>query len=298
MDTKNTHHTEEDFLEVDKSIPGQNFVCLSFVSPEKTLINKEQWMFYQYHQYVVSEYNKIFTELTEKLLDTEDDTIPVDGVADLVERMGRVFNMNEVEYRKWSELINDYKFKEGERLDKVFDEMNNFQTSVRGVKVRGVYDTYREAEVRSKVLQRQDSRFDVFIGQVGYWLPWHPDVNRIQDQEYMNEELNTLMKEYKNNEAKRDMFYEQQKQERVQEAREQVERVKRLQEEKRKIENITEEDEKEDEKEDDKDNEGTTITSNGLGEHGEIVGTMEEATSALVDLDPWMKRKMEQQDIS
>jgi hypothetical protein len=26
---------KEDFLEVDPKIPGQNFVCLSFVSPEK-----------------------------------------------------------------------------------------------------------------------------------------------------------------------------------------------------------------------------------------------------------------------
>jgi hypothetical protein len=285
--TKNPHHTEEDFLEVDKPVPGQNFVCLSFVSPEKTLINKEKWMFYQYHQYVIREYNKIFTELTEKLLDTEDDTVPVEGVADVVERMGRVFNMNEVEYRKWNELTEDYNFKEGERLTKEFDEMNNFQTSVRGVKVRGVYDTYREAEVRSKVLQRMDSRFDVFIGQVGYWLPWHPDVNQIQDQEYMNEELNTLMKEYKKNEAKRDMFYEQQKQERVKEARDQVERAKALQEEKKKLEVLDEDAEEESTEK--------PMTSSGLGEAGETVGTMEEATAALVDVDPWMKRKMEQQ---
>lgn len=283
--TKNPHHTEEDFLEVDKPIPGQNFVCLSFVSPEKVIINKEKWMFYQYHQYVIREYNKIFTELTEKLLDTEDDTVPVEGVADMVERMGRVFNMNEVEYRKWNELTEDYNFKEGERLTKEFDVMNNFQTSVRGVKVRGVYDTYREAEVRSKVLQRMDSRFDVFIGQVGYWLPWHPDVNQIQDQEYMNEELNTLMKEYKKNEEKRDMFYEQQKQERVKEARDQVERAKTLQDEKKKLEVLDEETEED---------VGKPMTSSGLGEAGETVGTMEEATAALVDVDPWMKRKMEQ----
>ena len=25
---------QEDFLEVDQKIPGQNFVCLSFISPE------------------------------------------------------------------------------------------------------------------------------------------------------------------------------------------------------------------------------------------------------------------------
>lgn len=284
------HYTEEDFLDVDKPIPGQNFVCLSFVSPEKTLMNKEQWMFYQYHQYVIREYSKIFSDLTEKMLNTEDDTVSIENVADLVERMGRVFNMNEVTYNKWTELVEDYKFKECERLDREFDEMNNFQTSVRGVKVRGVYDTYREAEVRSKVLQRTDSRFDVFIGQVGYWLPWHPDVNRIQDQEYMNEELNTLVKEYKKNEQKRDQFYEEQKNQRVKEGREQAERAKQLQNEKAKITEIAEEDEEDLMSEESQ----KPVTSSGLGGSSEVVSTMEESTAALVDDDPWLKRKMEQ----
>lgn len=32
---------EEDFLTVDAEIPGQKFVCLSFVSPEKILDKKD-----------------------------------------------------------------------------------------------------------------------------------------------------------------------------------------------------------------------------------------------------------------
>ena len=34
-----------DYLEVDNPIPGQNYVCLSFVSPEKTLKEKELFLF-------------------------------------------------------------------------------------------------------------------------------------------------------------------------------------------------------------------------------------------------------------
>ena len=37
--------TTEDYLEVDKSIPGQNYACISFVSPEKVLKQKEMFMF-------------------------------------------------------------------------------------------------------------------------------------------------------------------------------------------------------------------------------------------------------------
>ena len=32
---ENEEKIKEDFLEVDQPIPGQNYVCLSFVSPEK-----------------------------------------------------------------------------------------------------------------------------------------------------------------------------------------------------------------------------------------------------------------------
>ena len=267
---KNPHHTDEDFLEVDQPIPGQSYVCLSFVSPEKTLLNKEQWMFYNYHQYVVGEYNKIFQSLTEKMLESGDDTVPVASVVDLMKRMKRVFGVNEVEYDKWKELVEDFRFREGDSLGRKFDEQNNFQTSIRGVKVRGTYDTYREAEIRSKVLQRMDSRFDVFIGQVGYWLPWHPDVNKIQDQEYMNDELNTLVKEYKNNEAKRDIFYKEQVQQRKAEADEQTKRMKaQLAAEKE-------------------------ASKQTAALDAPTTTTLEESVASLQEMDPWMVRKLEE----
>lgn len=270
--SKNSHHTEEDYLEVDTPVPGQNFVCLSFVSPEKTLVNKEKWMFFQYHQYVIAEYNKIFSELTDKILESGDDQVSVAALIDVKKRMKRVFDANQVEYSKWSELTEDFNFREGEQLGRKFDEMNNFQTSVRGVKVRGVYDSYKEAEIRSKFLQRSDSKFDVFIGQVGYWLPWHPDVNKISDQEHMNDELNTLMKEYKANEGKRDMFFQEQTRQRTQEAKDQVARMK----EQLAVESAS------------------AATATGASASSATPATLTEAMAPLTDVDPWMQRKMEE----
>jgi hypothetical protein len=184
--------------------------------------------------------------------------------------MKRVFDANQVEYSKWSELTEDFNFREGEALGRKFDEMNNFQTSVRGVKVRGVYDSYKEAEIRSKFLQRSDSKFDVFIGQVGYWLPWHPDVNKISDQEHMNDELNTLMKEYKANEGKRDMFFQEQTRQRTQEAKDQVARMK---------EQLAVE--------------SASATSDANASSA-TPATLTEAMAPLTDVDPWMQRKMEE----
>lgn len=277
LPTKSKHHTEEDFLEVDTPIPGQSFCCVSFVSPEKTLMNKEQWMFYNYHQYVLKEYSTIFNDLTDKIMDSGNEDGSLSAVVDLKKRMTRVFDVNEVSYDKWKELVEDFRFRDGDKVGRVFDEMNEFETSVRGVKVRGVYDSYREAEVRAKVLQRMDNRFDVFVGQVGYWLPWHPDINKIENREYLNEDLNTLMKEYKNNEANRDMFYQEQVRSRTKEAREQTERMKK---------------ELEAEKDNMKSDTPQVVESSGL-EGGTKADLVENVVDNLQDMDPWMKRKME-----
>ena len=40
-------------------------------------------------------------------------------------------------------------------MSKEFAEQVDFQTSVRGIKVRGSYETMREAQIRSEVLKRK-----------------------------------------------------------------------------------------------------------------------------------------------
>ena len=39
---------EEDFLDVDREIPGQKFVCISFISPEKVIGRRELFNVHQY----------------------------------------------------------------------------------------------------------------------------------------------------------------------------------------------------------------------------------------------------------
>ena len=70
-----------DYLEVDKPITGQNYVCISFVSP--TLVRKDQFEFYHYHQYVLQEFSKVFNDLTEKIVDENEDEIPISSLINL-----------------------------------------------------------------------------------------------------------------------------------------------------------------------------------------------------------------------
>lgn len=203
--------THEDFLEVDAPIAGQNYVCLSFVSPESTLKKKDTFMFQKFMTQRCGELEKKLDEIIEKSSDTLKNKIRNELRSELRYQM-------KYTYEEFNDKFEDFKYKFNDDLTKQFDKQCNFQTNVRGVKVRGVFSTYEEAEKRAKLLQRRDRSFHVFVGSVGYWLPWDPCADRIENEEYLEEELNTLMKEYKENEIRKDLFFEEQKREAKQDA--------------------------------------------------------------------------------
>ena len=210
--TTSQNDLEEDYLDVDKPITGQNFYCISFVSPEKILEQKNAFMFYHYERAVNTKISTMLDDGLTKLINkSEDGTIDISDVINLKKSINKTCKEYDLTFEEFKDKFEDFKFGNEEKVGEVFDKANNFKTSVRGVKVRGVYDSKREADVRASVLQRQDPLFDVFVGQIGYWCPWDPNPQKIADIEYMNNDLNKLVKEYKSNEAKKDMFYQEQK---------------------------------------------------------------------------------------
>ena len=54
-----------------------------------------------------------------------------------------------------------------ERLEGEFNKAYEFQTNVRGLKVRGSYSTQAEAEFRCKMLREVDPNHNVYVGPVG-----------------------------------------------------------------------------------------------------------------------------------
>ena len=176
----------EDFLEVDQNIPGQQYCVLSFISPEKVLKQKEIYYNSEFLKWLC-----VQSEFLENVLIKGDKT--------------------RLDYSSIKEKYDDFIFTNEESLENAFHELENFKTTVRGIKVRGVYSTQREAEVRCKVIQRLNKRDNVFLGQVGYWLPWDPSPDRVENTEYLEPELNKLMKQYKENASKRDIYYQEHK---------------------------------------------------------------------------------------
>ena len=87
------------------------------------------------------------------------------------------------------------------------------RSTLSGIKVRGVFGTYEAACEYAKKLQSVDPYFNVFVGEVGKWLPFDPapDSDKVKDSEYANNELNQMMKAYMENQEKAKVYHEQRK---------------------------------------------------------------------------------------
>jgi hypothetical protein len=219
-----------DYLDVDKPLPGQNYACLSFVCPEELIKKKEEFYFESYLEELTREQNfverekfyfKIFCETLKKKYNIEPEVNLFNDYLAYVEEENETLNS---QYQHENFTINNFKDKydlylstNKNELNEKFDTLHKFRTSVRGIKIRGVFSTLKEAEIRAKVLQKLDKNFHVYVAQVGYWLPFDPSVDQIENVEYAESQLNKLVKAYKENETKKEVFFNEQTREKVNE---------------------------------------------------------------------------------
>lgn len=191
---------EFDYLDEDKPIRNQNYCCLSFLSPEDILKNKDAYYFSRFLVNFSKDMSSLLENLSLKYPDSKD---LIDNIKN---NHNYIFNTKEMD-----EQFKFFKSVHSDDIEKDFHRENNFMTSVRGIKVRGVFDTVEEAKNRCEFLKKTDSKFDIFIGQVGCWCPWSPNPNDLQNQEYSETQLNTLMKQYKKNMDDKDEIFDARK---------------------------------------------------------------------------------------
>ena len=186
-----------DLLDEDKPIAEQKFACLSFVSPEKILKDKNLFFFEKFvEQYNFNKQAELLTKYSNYItykyeLNTEDvmndlkdfSTIETDSM-----------------YKNVADDFKNFMDRNEEKYEAQFNKENEFQTSVRGMKVRGVFPTQEEAEMRCKMLRQIDPNHDVYVGPVGLWVPFHPEAYKTGRVEYLEKELNQLMHEKNKNE--------------------------------------------------------------------------------------------------
>jgi hypothetical protein len=233
MADKNQPTVVEDFLDEDTEIPGQRYVLLSFISPEKVLDKKDlfffkkflenyevEWKVKNLEKYMVDVVKNINDQLDDRIRELEKNdqfdqaTICRKNRVNIDDLMGQYSsfvqkNRTEINKTKIAEAYDDFMYTNKTKLEDEFYALNEFRTSVRGIKVRGVYGNPKEAELKAKKLQTKDKYHNIFIGDLGKWLPWDPQPHEITEQEYAQDELNNLMRKYKENEDNREKFFEE-----------------------------------------------------------------------------------------
>ena len=233
MSSASNNNAAIDYLDEDTEIPGQQYVLLSFLSPEKVLAKKELFFFERFLQSYEIEWKsknleKFLVETVKGMndeldahareLESKDQTAAAEICRKNRVRIDDVITQyqafvgksrSEVTQTKIVEAYDDFLYAQKAKLENEFHVSNDCQTTVRGVKVRGTFATVKEAEVRAKRLQGRDKYHNIFMAEVGKWTPWDPSPNDVPNQEYQNEQLNSMMKKYKENEDNREQFFEE-----------------------------------------------------------------------------------------
>jgi hypothetical protein len=205
-----------DLLDEDQPLAGQKFVCLSFLSPEKILKQKEEFFFEQFiKQYDLFKSLEKFTQFLNFVAYKY--KLPFEKLQSDLEEFAKlekdnIFNISlYAEYKSYIDHNED-------KLELLFNQDNKFQTSTRGLKVRGCFPSQEEAEMRCKILRELDPNHDILVGPVGIWVPWHPEAYKTGKVEYLESELNDLMNEKQKNEKAAKMEFDK----RIKEARKQA----------------------------------------------------------------------------
>jgi hypothetical protein len=240
---------ERVFLEGDDEVRGQKYVCLSFISPDKAMMrNKDTFMTSKFLEFFALDYKVRATEsfvlgelreIQRALSDVELELSNGAGVEDKEALLKKLVadvakarallarrtaddleahvksNMSDFKESTIHEAYERFMVTNRQKLEDEFHKSVDFKPTLLGLKVRGVYGTNEQAVARAKALSKKDPYFNVYVADVGEWLPWDPHPEEVQDGEYQNDQLNKLMQAYRENAAKRDAFFEEEKRQKM-----------------------------------------------------------------------------------
>ncbi len=195
-----------DLLEEDKPISGQKFACVSFISPEKILKEKNLFFFQEFlKHYDLSKSIERFTQFMNFI------SYKYSIEFEILMKDFQEYLKSQKDDFKDGQLEDDYKTfldNNEDRLQDEYSKKNDFTTCVRGLKIRGCYSTQEEAELRCQMLREIDPSHDVYVGPVGLWMPWEPEAYKTGRVEYLEEQLNELMSEKNKNESRAKQAFE------------------------------------------------------------------------------------------
>ena len=214
-----------DYLDEDPEIPTQKYCVVSFISPEKVIKQKQEFMFEKFVEWMDYEWKIKGLENFMAFL-SKKYSVKID---DLLKDAQEYVNVRKEEVKKTDihEQYQIFLLKNEKDLQELYDNKVEFRTNMRGVKVRRAFATVEETQMFAKVLQRRYPKDNLYIGKVGAWLPWDPSEHLMPEVEYAEKELNELMRKYKENESNKEMFFAEQREESIRKQKEENEQRKK-----------------------------------------------------------------------
>jgi hypothetical protein len=223
-----------DYLDEDPEIPTQKYCVVSFISPEKIIKQKQEFMFEKFvawmdYEWKVKGLENFMAFLSKKY------SVKID---DLLKDAQEYVNVRKEEVKQTDihEQYQIFLLKNEKELQEMFDNQVEFRTNIRGVKVRRAFATVEETQMFAKILQRRYPKDNLYIGKVGAWLPWDPSEHLMPEVEYAEKELNELMRKYKENESNKEMFFAEQREESIKKQKDENERRKKANAEEKALE--------------------------------------------------------------
>ena len=196
MSSNSGMHKSEtiNYLTNDREIEGQRFVCLSM------LFRQHQEELKREHEEYKIELEKEMKELAAqreaRISQTNGASALTDNSTELNNNSNET-NNNSTELNNNSNELNNNSNELAvtstlqpnlsSQTKKPFD--SNFGT----IKIRGVFGTYEEAAKHAAILQKTDPYFNIWVGEVGKWLPLDPNPESVKDIKYYEPKLNEII---------------------------------------------------------------------------------------------------------
>ena len=231
MNTMNSMINQEqqqvvDYLKEDPQIGGQKFACVSFVEPtDQELVTDRESFF-------ATKFLKSFTDNFK----TASDFLAKEGAEKMNADISKHLDLS---YENVKDTFYQFRKLHLTQLQQDFEKQDITREGnvMRGIKVRGTFPTYAGAQQRSKEMREFEPAHDVFVTQVGYWVPFNPQNMTDSQCEYSEDALNNLVKSKVEESEKRDLAYEHRKMELMDKAAKETAALKA----KNALENIKEE---------------------------------------------------------
>jgi hypothetical protein len=226
MNSMMNQEQKVDYLKEDPQIGGQKFACVSFVEPtdQELLTDRESFF--------ATKFLKTFADNFK----TASDFLAKEGEEKMNDDIRKHLDLS---YENIKSTFYEFRKLHLTKLQEDFEkqDMTREGNVMRGIKIRGTYPTYAGAQQRSKEMREFEPAHDVFVTQVGYWVPFNPQHMSESQIEYSEDALNNLVRSKVEESEKRDLAYEHRKMELMEKAAKDTEALKA----KNALENIKEE---------------------------------------------------------